>query len=290
MDEATAPTAEDKDRLGDAHELKGVAYELFILLVTGLSLVNTVIVILPFEGPVQQVALLVDSILSPIFLVDFLYRLRTAPSRSTYVWRRFGWADAIGAIPALGVFRIFRAVRVIRLLRRKGLQEIGAELDVQRANATFLLTVFLVIVVVEFAGMAVYLVEVDAPGSNIRSASDAVWWGFVTITTVGYGDQYPVTNIGRVIGTFLLFAGIALFSVLTAFIANAFLAPRTSRRFGRNRPGIDDEVAALRTLLAEQEERAVLIRQKVDEIERAAVLASRTSRAHGEGSGTPPGG
>ena len=73
-------------------------------------------------------------------------------------------------------------------------------------------------------------IEHDAPGANITTAGDAIWWGLVTITTVGYGDQYPVTQSGRVIGTFLLFAGIALFSVLTGFIANAFLAPPAKPR------------------------------------------------------------
>ena len=71
------------------------------------------------------------------------------------------------------------------------------------------------------------LVESANPDRSIKNASDAIWWGFVTVTTVGYGDRLPVTDAGRVIGTILLFAGIALFSVLAGIIANAFLAPRS---------------------------------------------------------------
>ena len=229
MSDTTTPTP----RLPDANELKSSAYELFILLVGILSVVNTFVILLPFEGPVQQVAFLVDTLIAPIFLVDFVYRLSTSRPRSDYLWRRFGWADLLSVVPVLGVFRLFRITRVIHLFRKRGLHWIAAELDDSRAWATFLMTVFLVLVVVEVCGMTVYLVERPDPAANIKSASDAIWWGFVTITTVGYGDQYPVTNAGRLIGTFLLFAGIALFSVLTGFIANAFLAPRRRRRFAK---------------------------------------------------------
>ncbi len=253
-----------------ASELKGAAYELLILLLSILAIVNSVIVLLPLDGPIRQVAFVTDVILAPFFLFDFLYRLATASSRERYFFRGFGWADLIGAVPLLGFFRIFRVARVIRLLRRHGVQETLGDLDGSRATATFFFTVFLVLAVVEFAGMAVYVVEVAVPGSNIRSASDALWWGFVTVTTVGYGDQYPVTNLGRTIGTFLLFAGVALFSVLTGFIANTFLAPRR-RRFAGNplADSMEADLAELRKLLEDQEDRATAIRLKLGDVERA---------------------
>ena len=145
-------------------------------------------------------------------------------------------------------------------------------MDRGRAQATFLVTVFLVLIVVEFAGMAIFLVESQAPNGNIKDASDAIWWGFVTVTTVGYGDRYPVTGAGRVIGTILLFAGIALFSVLTGFIANGFLAPRSpDRRLIRApKDSLEADVEELRWMLVEQEERAAAIRRKLDDIERRA--------------------
>lgn len=268
-------------------ELKGVGYELFILLVGILSVVNTAVALLPLGGNVQAVALLVDGLLAPIFLIDFVYRLRTSPSRRRYVLRQFGWADLLSAVPTLGLLRVFRIVRVIRLLRLRGGPAIARELDRSRALATFLLTLFLVIVVVEFSGIAIYVVESGEPGANIKNASDAVWWGFVTITTVGYGDRFPVTDVGRVIGTMLLFAGIALFSVLTGFIANAFLAPRApGKRLVRPpQESLEQDVDELRWMLVEQEERAAAIRRKLDEIERKA----RAQRPRGEAANRQPG-
>ena len=68
-------------------------------------------------------------------------------------------------------------------------------------------------------------VESRAPNGNIKTASDAIWYTYVTITTVGYGDTFPVTNLGRLIGMGIMTAGVALFGTLTGYLANAFLAP-----------------------------------------------------------------
>ena len=102
-----------------------------------------------------------------------------------------------------------------------------------------------------------------------RSAGDAIWWALVTITTVGYGDRYPVTDQGRTIGVFLLFAGIALFSVLTGFIANLFLAPRRRLRLAE-RGGSDLQVSidAVRDLVGEQEASAAAMHARLDELQR----------------------
>lgn len=277
-DEATTAPADGDGRgpgalgLAEGTELKGIGYELFILLLSLLSILNTAVVLIPFQPNVQQVALLVDGLIAPVFFLDFLYRFWTASPRRRYVVHQFGWADLLSCVPTLGLFRIFRVVRVLRLLRRYGAEGMGGELSRTRALATFLFTLFLVIAVVEFAGIAIYVVEGKDPSGNIKDASDAVWWGFVTITTVGYGDRYPVTPIGRLIGTLLLFAGIALFSVLTGFIANAFIAPREPRRRLIRAPGdsLEEDVEALRWMLVEQEQHAAAIRRKLDEIERKA--------------------
>jgi voltage-gated potassium channel len=270
-------------------ELKSVSYELFMLLVSLLSIVNAVIVVLGLvTGPAQDVVVLMETALTPVFAFDFLYRLLTAPSRRRYFVRGYGWADLLAAIPGLGIFRLFRILRVTRLMRTVGRQRLAAEVVEGRAVATFLLTIWLVFVVVEVAGATVFVAESTSPAANITTAGDALWWGIVTITTVGYGDQYPTTGPGRVIGVFLLVAGIALFSVLTAFIANAFLARRPRRAAawaGDRDPG--GAIAEVRRLLAEQDDRAEAIRERLDEIERA--LRADRPPASGGTAVTPPG-
>jgi voltage-gated potassium channel len=258
----------------DAGELKGVSYELFMLLVSLLSIVNAAIVIAGvLQGPAYDVVVLMEGSLTPILAFDFLYRLLTAPSRRDYFFRRWGWADLLAATPGLGMFRIFRMVRVTRLLRLRGREWVADEVLRQRAIATFLTTIWLVFVVVEVAGATVFVAESSNPNANITTAGDALWWGIVTITTVGYGDQYPTTEPGRIIGVFLLVSGIALFSVLTAFIANAFLArqPRRVIQLAEAAAAAGPAFALeeVRRLLAEQEERTAAIRDRLDDLERS---------------------
>jgi voltage-gated potassium channel len=288
----TASTSRDADTapLSPAvvnRELKPIGYELFILGISLLSMLNLVIVVLPMEGPVEQVALATEALLAPVFLVDFIYRFRTARSRRVYFVRRWGWADLISAVPFLGVFRIFRVIRVSRLLRTIDGDDLARELYATRAQATFFLTMLLVVLVVEFAGIAVFYAERGAPNANITTGTDAVWWGLVTITTVGYGDQFPVTDAGRMVGTLLLFAGVGLFSVLTGFIANAFLAPRQPRvkRVRAALTGTEGQIADLRDLLIEQEQRAADIRSRLDQLERSLHAERHT---HGTPAGREP--
>lgn len=258
---------------GTNRELKGVGYELFILLLSLLSVFNMVFVavaifVMDEGGPAQQVVLAVDAIMTPIFLFDFLYRLLTARSRRAYFIDGQGWADLLATIPMFRIFRIFRILRVVRLLRTYGIRRFMADIVEQRASATFLLTIFLVLLVLEVAGASIYYAEGGDPAANIRSAGDALWWGLVTITTVGYGDRYPVTPVGRFIGVILLVAGIGLFSVLTGFIANSFLAP--PKRSGGTEDGDTQRtLAAVRQLLAEQEERTAALHQHLDALERS---------------------
>ncbi|MCU0477584.1 MAG: ion transporter [Chloroflexi bacterium] len=257
--------------------MRSVAHELFMALLTLLSTVNLALVILPFTSSAgKQVVLAVDTFLLPIFLADFLLRLASARSRREYLLHGWGWTDLLAVVPLLRVFRLLHVAAVFRSLRSRGPGSILEELSVARAAATFYLTIFLVVFVLEMAGALVLSAEAGAAGANITTPGDALWWGYVTITTVGYGDQYPVTPWGRVIGVFLLTAGVALFSVFTGFIANAFLAPRRLRgRLARaGEPGsIRAELDAIRLLLAESEDRSAALRTRLDALERGLVTA-----------------
>ena len=256
-------------------DLKGTSYELFMLLLSLLAFANVFIVLIAGPSSVAgEVAILIEIAITPFFLFDFVYRLLKAPTRWGYVIHRYGWADLIAVVPLLRPFRLARVWSVIREGRAVGIERLADDLYVSRASATFLLTVFAVIVVVEFAGIAEYYVEQGGPNANIVSAGDSIWWGLVTITTVGYGDQYPVGGAGRIVGVFLLFAGIALFSVLTGFIANTFLAPDRPRRRARaaaRTPAA--ELAELTELMRQQDRQSAAIRTKMHDLERSLVAA-----------------
>ncbi len=259
------------DQASAGQELKSTSYELFILLVSFLSIFNLVILILPGIDPtLKGVVHIIDFFLSAIFIADFLYRLLTAESKTGYFFKQWGWADLLASIPAqqLKVFRIFRVMRVIRLMRIFGVRNMIHEIRDNRAGSALYIAVFMVILVLEFAGTSIVFVEANNPDANIKTASDAVWWGFVTITTVGYGDHYPVSQTGRFVGMIVMMLGVGLFGVLTGFLANAFLA--------EDEPIQEEPVAIepqtqlnqFRQLLEEQEKMNVALCAQLAEIEK----------------------
>jgi voltage-gated potassium channel len=131
------------------------------------------------------------------------------------------------------------------------------------ASGTLYLIIFLGLFTLEFVGLLELYFEQDAPGANITTGGDALWWGYVTATTVGYGDQYPVTHGGPIVGTLMLTVGVALFATFSGFLANAFL----SRKPEEPEPVADESVqAALRNLerlLAEQQRATVALRERL---------------------------
>ena len=210
-------------------ELKNIGYEIFIGALSLLSIFNLVLIAFARRGgDLDQVLLVMNAIFSGIFLIDFSYRLATASSRSGYFFRHFGWADLLASLPfpQLKFLRIFRLVRVFRLLREVGGRAVLRRLVRDRAGSALFTLLFTGILVLQFGSMAILGVEANAPGANITDASDALWFTMVTISTVGYGDMFPVTNEGRLVGTLIIIVGVGIFGTFTGYLANLFLAPR----------------------------------------------------------------
>jgi voltage-gated potassium channel len=101
----------------------------------------------------------------------------------------------------------------------------------------------------------VYLFERHAPGSNIHTLGNSLWWSFVTVTTVGYGDFYPVTTAGRVTACFIMGTGLLTLAVVTAQVSSSFFAQGPSRA----RPAPQDEPARHEVTLAELDQRLARI-------------------------------
>jgi voltage-gated potassium channel len=219
--EAAEPTKTERPE-----ELQAPAYEIFIGLLAVISLINLAISVLPVQETMKGIAKIVDIPLTLIFLADFTSRLlRSHPKRVYFIEQR-GWLDLLGSLPAgFRLFRIFRLVRVTRLLGEYGARNILRSFIKDRADNALLVVLFMVIVVLEFGSILVVFFEQQDPAANIKTGGDAVWWAFVSITTVGYGDQYPVTMGGRTMAVLVLATGVGLFGVLSGYLANFFLAP-----------------------------------------------------------------
>lgn len=257
----------------DSQNIKNSNYELFILALSVYSLVNLVLLLLPVPQQMQDVVRMVDFTLCLIFMGDFLYRLLRAPVKKVYLIKEYGWLDFVGSLPVpfARLARLFRVRQASRMLRQNNLPGVIRIFLSRRAEGALLVVAFLILVTLQWASYAVLLFETADANANIKTAPDALWWAYVTVTTVGYGDRYPVTNEGRLVGVFLLTAGVGLFGVLTAYLANIFLAPPKPEQKSPLDSGPADpqaKVAALRQLLAEHEKSVAALREGLDEIEK----------------------
>jgi voltage-gated potassium channel len=254
----------------ERHELKDVGYEIFVAAVSVLSILNIVLLYVVSDESLDTVLLVMNVILTAILFVDFVYRLATAPSRSDYFFRQFGWADLLASLPVpqLKILRVFRLVRVSQLMRARGGRLIGRRLLRNRAGSALLSLLLMGLLVLEFGSLWMLALEQGAPDANITTASDAIWYVVVTISTVGYGDQFPVTNDGRMLGAGIIIVGVGIFGTFTGYLANLFLAPKppppaevgldTRERVGRLRMMVAQQQAAideLDGLLAKEEGR-----------------------------------
>jgi voltage-gated potassium channel len=139
------------------------------------------------------------------------------------------------------------------------------EIVANPAEGGLALAAFFAIVTMEFGCMLVLGVEHNAPGANILTGPEALWWGIVTITTVGYGDYYPVTYPGQVVGSITMIIGIALIGTFTGYLANTFLSPRSAAS-----PSDDDDPRAqleiVRRQLEENARAAAELQDKLQKI------------------------
>jgi len=235
-------------------------FDIFVLALSVLSIVNMALAVAPLSPAVHNVVLTIDGVLCLIFLADFFLRLTRASRKRTYLIDERGWLDFLGSLPfpGLRLARLFRMARVSSILRRYGPRRIWEMIAVDRAGSALLGTLFLTIIVLEFGSIFVLAAEARADNPNILTASDALWWSYVTVTTVGYGDRFPVTTSGRLVGVAMLTIGVGLFGVLTGFLANAFLAPTKSTPDPNGQPAEDlrSEIEELKRLVHELGDRS----------------------------------
>lgn len=203
-----------------------------------LSLLNIIVVILSiyvlcallidsvFTLPVETSILLnyIDNAICVFFFLEFTVRFFKANSKLQFM--KWGWIDLLSSIPMVGVLRAGRLLRLIRLLRVirafRSTRNLVNHVFANKAQGAFTSISVIAILLVIFSAIGILQVETD-PNSNIKTAEDAIWWSYVTITTVGYGDKYPVTTEGRIIAAILMTAGVGLFGTFTAFVASWFV-------------------------------------------------------------------
>lgn len=148
-----------------------------------------------------------------VFAADYLVCLSLARPRGRWFVRHLPEL-AIVVLPALRPLRLVRVVGLAFVFEHATRHALRGRVAAYAAVGA--------IILVLLAALAVLDAEQNEPGANITSFGDALWWAFVTVTTVGYGDQFPTTVMGRIVAVALMVAGIALLGTVTATIASLF--------------------------------------------------------------------
>jgi voltage-gated potassium channel len=212
----------------------GNAYEIFILVVTVLSLAVMASLLLPLDQATVDALLVWDNFICLIFLADFVYNLTGSHPKREYFLHQRGWLDLLGSIPSLGILRftallrlarLSRLTRIMRLLGGQNRKALVKDVVENRGQYALFITVLLALITVSVSSVIVLQFESKSPDANITTGGDALWWAIVTITTVGYGDQFPVTVLGRLTGVFVMFAGIGIIGALASILASLLLSP-----------------------------------------------------------------
>lgn len=196
-----------------------------VILVLSVYVLGTLIYDTFFHIPteIQKIVGYFDNFICVVFLFEFIYKYIKSENKLTYL--KWGWIDLLSSIPTLDMFRggrVIRLIRIIRIIRvvksvKSFISQVYSDKVEGTVKSVFLIAFLLLIT----SSISILIVETEL-NSNIKSAEDAIWWSITTITTVGYGDKYPVTTEGRIIATILMIYGVGIFGTISAYFSNKF--------------------------------------------------------------------
>ena len=174
---------------------------------------------------VHKILSQIDNFICIIFLIDFFYRFYQAPNKLKFL--KWGWVDFISSIPFIDFLRVGRLLRLLRLLRIlrafKSVKHIAEHAYKDKTKGLLSTVAVIAFLMVLFSSVTILQVE-TSPNSNIKTAEDALWWSYTTLTTVGYGDKFPVTTEGRLIAAVLMTTGVALCGTFAGYIASLLMS------------------------------------------------------------------
>ena len=170
-----------------------------------------------------------------LFTGEYLLRLAVADSRWRFVRSFFGVLDLVAILPfylaagvdlrAVRTFRLLRLLRILKLTRYSdAVRRLRRAVGIVREELVLFLNVALILIFLSAVG--IYYFEHDRQPEHFASVFHSLWWAVVTLTTVGYGDMFPITTGGRVFTFFVLFLGLGIVAVPTGLFASALAKAR----------------------------------------------------------------
>lgn len=165
-----------------------------------------------------------------VFSLEYLLRIYVADSKPKFIFSFFGIIDLLAILPfylSFGVdLRSLRALRFLRLFRILKLVRYNKAMNhftsaIKSAKEEILLFIFITLILIYFSAVGIYYFENQAQPEHFSSIFDSLWWAIITLTTVGYGDVYPITVGGKVFTFFILMIGLGIVAIPTGIISSA---------------------------------------------------------------------
>lgn len=206
--------------------------------------VISALLFMPPESKAKGIFIGLDFIICSIFILQLTIDLIRSDDRKQYL--KHHWIDFIASIPMIEPLRfgrLFHILRVILVIRsgRTVLKQLLAN-----KRETTLASIILLLVILLTVGSGMMLaIEGQNPDSNIQTASDALWWAFVTISTVGYGDHYPITLEGKLLASGIIICGVGIFGMISGLITSLITSPsHTQNQRSENKEKLLEQIVA----------------------------------------------
>jgi voltage-gated potassium channel len=262
------------------------SYNIFILVLTVLSLGIMVLLLFPFSPATIDALTVWDNLICIVFLGDFALNMRRAHPKREYFNGQRGWLDLLGSIPSLGILRLTgllrlarlsRRARIARLLQGENKKTLIADVVQNRGQYAAFITVLAAFIVLVVSSLLVLQFESRAPDPNITTGGDALWWAIVTITTVGYGDKYPITTLGRMTGVLVMFAGVGIIGALASILASVLVPPPPAPEAEAETPATGGAGPGLAVATGSVEEEIAGLRAEIEALRLSLVADRRPS-------------
>lgn len=165
-----------------------------------------------------------------VFTVEYILRIYVADSKPKFIFSFFGIIDLLAILPfylSFGIdLRSLRALRFLRLFRVLKLVRYNRAMNhftraIKSAKEEIFLFLFITLILIYFSAVGIYYFENEAQPEHFSSIFDSLWWAIITLTTVGYGDVYPITVGGKMFTFFILLIGLGIVAIPTGIISSA---------------------------------------------------------------------
>lgn len=217
--------------LFDNTKSSGNSFELFIQLLIFISIITFSVETLPdLSSRTIEVLNIIEIVCVIIFTLEFIGRILYSKKGLKYILSFYGLIDLIAIVPfyiSLGFdLRSIRILRLLRLFRILKLSKFNKGIDILRKSLASIRTelsivMMFALVFIYLSSVGIYFFENEAQPENFKSIFHSIWWAIATLTTVGYGDVYPITLGGKIFSSIIILIGIGIIAIPTGLIASA---------------------------------------------------------------------